>query len=388
MRDVAIVGAGCTRFGEMWERSFRDLFVEAGVKALEDAGVHGDEIDAMYVGNMSAGRFVLQEHVGALIADYSGLGGSTHIPSTRVESACSSGGLALREGVLAVASGYHDVVVVGAVEKMTDVQTGTTVDTLSAAADREWESAQGATFPGLNAMMARLHMHRYGTTREQMAQVSVKNHANGVHNPRAQFQFKVSIEDVINSTMVADPLRLLDCPPITDGAAALVLVPAEDARKYSDAPVYVQAATQASDTISLHDRRDPATMDATVHAGKWAYQAADVTPRDIDVVEIHDGFTITELIAFEDLGFVPKGESGPATMDGVTAIDGDIPVNPSGGIKACGHPVGATGVRQAVDVVEQLRGECGKRQVEGAEVGMTHNVGGTGSTVVVHILSR
>lgn len=388
MRDVAIVGVGCTKFGELWDSSFRDLFVEAGVMALEDAGVQGDEIDAMYVGNMSAGRFVLQEHVGALIADYSGLGGTTHIPSTRVEAACGSGGLALREGVLAIASGYHDVVVVGAVEKMTDVGTSISIDTLASAADREWEGVQGATFPGLNAMMARLHIHSYGTTREQLAQVSVKNHENGALNPRAQFQFKVTIDDVVNSAMVADPLRILDCPPISDGAAAVILVPAEDARKYSDAPVYVKASTQACDTISLHDRRDILTMDATVCAGRWAYMAADMSVKDIDLVEIHDGFTITELISFEDLGFVPKGQSGPATMDGMTARDGDIPVNPSGGIKSCGHPVGATGIRQAVDVVEQLRGECGKRQVEGAEVGMTHNVGGTGSTVIVHILSR
>ncbi|MDD2665577.1 MAG: thiolase domain-containing protein [Methanocellales archaeon] len=386
MREVAIIGVGCTNFGEMWDRSFRDIFVEAGLSALEDASVEGEEIDALFVGNMSAGKFVDQEHIGALIADYSGLA-SLHMPSIRLEAACASGGVALSQGVLAVASGYHDIVVAGGAEKMTDVGTGGAIDALASAADREWEVLMGATFPGLYAMMARMHMHKYSTTREQLAMVAVKNHLNATMNPKAQYRGEISVEDVMGSSLVADPLRILDCSPITDGAAAVVLAPAEIAKKYTDSPVYIKASTQATDTISLHDRRDITTLDATVYAAKKAYKIASIRPSDIDLAEVHDCFTIAEICAIEDLGFVPKGNGGPATEDGLTALDGKIPVNPSGGLKACGHPVGATGIKQAVEVVLQLRGEAGKRQVSGAEVGLTHNVGGTGGTAVVHILS-
>jgi len=386
MREVVIIGVGCTNFGEMWDRSFRDIFVEAGLSALEDASIRGEEIDALYVGNMSAGKFIDQEHIGSLIADYAGLA-SLHVPSVRVEAACASGGLALSQGVLAVASGYHDIVVAAGVEKMTDVGTGVAIDALASAADREWEVLMGATFPGLYAMIARLHMHKYGTTREQLAMVAVKNHLNATMNPKAQYRKEISLGEVMNSTLIADPLRLFDCSPITDGAAAVVLAPAEIARKHTDAPVYIKASAQATDTISLHDRRDITTLDATVHATKKAYEMASIEPKDVDLAEVHDCFTIAEICAIEDLGFVPKGKGGPATEEGMTALDGKIPVNPSGGLKACGHPVGATGIKQAVEIVLQLRGEAGKRQVGGAEVGLTHNVGGTGGTAVVHILS-
>ncbi|HID26467.1 MAG TPA: thiolase domain-containing protein [Methanosarcinales archaeon] len=384
MREVAIIGIGCTRFGELWDKSFRDLFVEAGISAIEDANVQGEEIDAIYGGNMSSGRFINQEHIGSLIADYSGLA-SLNIPSTRVGGACASGGLALREGIFAVASGYSDIVVAAGVEKMTDVSVEVATDALTSAADREWEGMVGATFPGLYAMIARLHMHKYGTTREQLAAVSVKNHHNAVYNEKAQYRNEITVEQVLNSTMIADPLHLLDCSPITDGAAAVILAPAELAKKYTDTPIYIKATAQAGDTISLHDRRDITTLDATVKAAKKAYKIAKVTPKDIDLVEVHDCFTIAEICAIEDLGFVQKGIGGKATEDGITAIDGDIPVNPSGGLKACGHPVGATGIKQVVEIVEQLRGEAGKRQVNKAEIGMTHNVGGTGGTCVIHI---
>ena len=387
MRDVAIIGVGCTEFGELWDKSFRELFVEAGVSAIEDANVQGGKIDALYVGNMSGGRFIEQEHLGALIADYSGLA-SLHIPSTRVEAACASGGLALRQGIIAVASGYHDIVIAGGAEKMTDVGVETTTDALAAAADREWEGIMGATFPGLYAMIARLHMHKYGTTQEQLAAVAVKNHHNGTMNPKAQFQNEISIETVINSLMVADPLRVFDCSPITDGASAVVIAPAEIAKKYCDTPVYVKASAQASGTISLHDRPDITTLDATVAAANWAYKMAKLKPKDIGFAEVHDCFTIAEICAIEDLGFVKKGEGGPATESGMTALGGKIPINPSGGLKACGHPVGATGVKQAVEITLQLRGEAGKRQINGAEIGLTHNVGGSGGTAVVHIFGR
>ena len=387
MREVAIVGIGCTKFGEMWDKSFRDLFIEAGLMALEDAGMSGAQVEALYGGNMSSGIFIQQEHVGALIADYSGLI-SNNVPSTRVEAACASGGLALRSGIIAVASEYHDIVISAGIEKMTDIGAEKAMDALAAAADREWEAAVGATFPGLYAMMARAHMHEFGTTREQLAQVAVKNHYHGSMNPRAQFRNRITIESVISSPLVADPLRLFDCSPITDGAAAVVLVPAERAREFTDTPIYVKAASQASDTISLHDRRSLTSIDATTVAADRAFKTARLERSNIDVAEVHDCFTIAEIMAIEDLRFFEKGRGGPATLAGDTAIGGKIPINTSGGLKACGHPVGATGIKQAVEIAEQLRGDAGKRQVEGAEVGLTHNVGGTGGTVVVHILAR
>ena len=387
MREVAIVGIGCTKFGEMWDKSFRDLFIEAGLMALADARVSGAQIEALYGGNMSSGIFLEQEHVGALIADYSGLT-ANNVPSTRVEAACASGGLALRSGVIAVASGYHDVVISAGIEKMTDIGAEKAMDALAAAADREWEAAVGATFPGLYAMMARAHMHEFGTTREQLAQVAVKNHYNGSMNPRAQFRNRITIETVVNSPLVADPLRLFDCSPITDGAAAVVLVPAARAKEFTDTPIYIKAAAQASDSISLHDRRSLTSIDATTVAADRAFKMTKLQRSKIDVAEVHDCFTIAEIMAIEDLGFCEQGAGGPATLAGETAIGGKIPINTSGGLKACGHPVGATGVKQAVEIVEQLRGDAGKRQVDGAEVGLTHNVGGTGGTVVVHILAR
>ncbi|MHC1624856.1 MAG: thiolase domain-containing protein [Methermicoccaceae archaeon] len=387
MRDVSIIGVGCTKFGELWDRSLRDMVVEAGVEALQDAGIGGEEIDGMFVGNMSGGQFIKQEHIGSLIADYAGLA-SFNVPSVRVEGACASGGLAMHQAVLAVASGYYDVVVAAGVEKMTDVSSEDATDALVAAADREWEGFAGATFPGLYAMIARLHMHRYGTTREQLAEVSVKNHANGVNNPKAQFRRKISVEDVLRSPLVADPLRVLDCSPITDGAAAVIVAPTEIASRYTDTPVHVKASTCATSSISLHSRPDITTLDSTVEAGKRAFDMAGMSPSDIDLAEVHDCFTIAEICAIEDLGFCKKGEGGLLTEEGETQIGGRIPVNPSGGLKACGHPVGATGIKQLVEATLQLRGEAEKRQVDGAEVALTHNVGGSGGTAVVHILSR
>jgi acetyl-CoA C-acetyltransferase len=387
MRSVSIIGAGCTRFGERWDDSLRDLVVETGIRALEDGNVSGEEIDGLYVGNMSGGRFVEQEHIGALISDCAGLS-RLHVPSTRVEAACASGGLALRQGVLAVASGYSDVVIAAGVEKMTDVTGGVAADALAAAADREWECFFGATFPALYAMIARLHMHRYATTREDLAAVAVKNHHHGSMNPISQYQMEITVDKVLNSPLVADPLRVLDCSPITDGAAAVVLAPTEEAKKYTDSPIRILATAQASDTLALHDRRDITTLDASVFAARRAFRMAGLEPEDVDLAEVHDAFTIGEIVAIEDLGFFDKGDGGRATREGLTAIGGEIPINTSGGLKACGHPVGATGIKQAYEMVLQLRGEAGVRQVEGADVGLTHNVGGCGGTAIVHIMSR
>lgn len=382
MKDVAIIGVSQTKFGELWEKSFRDLVVEAGVAAIRDANMVGDDLDAMYIGNMSGGLFVGQEHIGALIAEHSGL---APIPATRVEAACASGGLALRQAIMAVASGYYDHVMAAGVEKMTDVVDATPA--IAAAADQEWEAQQGVTFPSLYAMMARRHMYEYGTTREQIAGFAVLGHKNGALNPKAQFQREISIDAVLNSTKVAEPLNLLDCSPVSDGAAAVIVVPADEAHKYTDTPVYVRASTQASDTIALHSRKSLTTIQSTVLASRKAYEIAGLKPEDMDVAEVHDCFSINGLLAIEDLGFFEKGKGGQAIEDGLIERDSDIAVNTSGGLKARGHPLGATGIAQAAEVTWQLRQEADKRQVSDVENGLTLNIGGTGGTAAVHILS-
>jgi len=385
MRDVAIIGVGLTKFGERWDSSIKELMAEAGLAALQDANITSKDINAIYGGSMTPGRFIGQEHVAALMADQLGLG---NIPATRVENACASGGSALRQGYMAVASGIHDIVVVGGVEKMTDVSTSEATTALGGAGDQEWELFQGITFPGLYALMARRHMHDYGTTEEQLAAVAVKNHANAYKNKYAQFHKLITIDEVLNSKKVADPLKLLDCSPITDGAAAVVLAPLEIAKKYNDTPIKIAASEQASDTLRLADRESITSIKAARIAAENAYRHAGVTPKDIDVAEVHDCFTIAEIIAMEDLGFFKKGEAAKAIEEGRTQINGDVSVNTSGGLKGCGHPVGATGIKQAVEITWQLRGEAEGRQVDGAEIGLTHNVGGSGATAVVHILKR
>ena len=382
MRDVAIIGVGMNKWGELWQKSLRDIFVESALLAIEDAGV--DHIDSMYVGCMTSGLFVGQEHLSSLLADYLGAG---PIPSARVESACASGGLAVRMGFIEVASGMSDIVLVGGVEKMTDVGGDGATYALSTAADQEYEVYQGITFPGLYALMARSHMEKFGTTREQLAQVAVKNHENGSKNPLAQFPQKVTVDQVINSIMVADPLTILDCSPITDGAACAILCPAEMAKKISKQPaVKIIGTGNATDTIAIHSRKDFTTLSATVKAAEAAYKMAKVKPENIDLAEVHDCFTIAEIIVMEDLGFVKKGEGGKAAQSGMTAIGGEKPINTSGGLKSKGHPVGATGVGQVVEIVHQLRGEVKDRQVKDAKIGLTQNMGGSGGSAVVHIM--
>ncbi|MEW6035807.1 MAG: thiolase domain-containing protein [Candidatus Micrarchaeota archaeon] len=381
-RKVAIIGAGMTPFGEHWEHGFRDLVVEAGVKAISDAGISGEKIDAGFIGTMASGRLVGQEHIGALIADYMGL---NPIPITRVEGACASGSLALRQGFMAVASGIHDIVVVGGVEKMTDLGVNTVSDILGGAGDQEWELFLGATFPAIYALMARRHMHDYGTTEEMLASVAVKNHRHGAKNKYAQFQSEITMEQALKSKAIADPLKVFDCSPISDGAAGVVLAPLELAHSFTKKPIEIVSSAQASDAIALHSRESLTSLKATQVAGKKAFEMAGMAPKDMDFAEIHDCFTIAEIMAIEDLGFFPKGKGGQASLDGRTAIGAEIPVNTSGGLKACGHPVGATGIKQAVECVWQLRGEAEGRQVKDAHVGLSHNVGGSGATAVVHI---
>jgi len=385
MRSVSIVSGAMTKFGEHWEKSFRDLIGEAGLRALEESGLEGKDIQAIYGGSMASGRMIGQEHIGALIADQLGL---NPIPSTRLEAACASGGVALRNAYLAVASGMYDIVAVGGVEKMTEISTEEVATALGGAGDQETELFHGASFPALYALIARKHMQEFGTTEEQMAMCSVKNHANAVHNPFAQFQKTITVEDVMNSGYVASPLKLLDCSPITDGAAALILASTDKAKKISDKAVEIIASAQTSDSLALIGRKKLTEMNATIVAAKDAFAQAKLSVKNIDFAEVHDCFSIAEILAIEDLGFFKKGEGGKAVEAGKTKLEGEIPINPSGGLKAVGHPVGATGVKQAVETFWQLNESAGKRQVKGAKIGLTHNVGGSGATAVVHIFRR
>jgi len=384
-KRVAIVGVGMSKFGELWDKSLRDITLEAGMYAIFDSQVSGKDIDAICIGNMSAGRFTGQEHLGALAADMGGLG---HIPAYSVEAACASGGAAVRQAYMAIRSGEHDLMLVLGCEKMSDVNQSEAMRTVGVAADWEWEGLFGATFPALYAFMARRHMYEYGTTETHLAQVAVKNHKNAEHNPWAQFQKAVPLEVVMNSGMLADPIRVLHSSPISDGAAGLIMCSEERAKQFTDTPVYIEASTQASDTLALHDRRDICTMDAAAFSSREALKRAGLTIDDIDVFEIHDSFTIGEIILTEDVGLTQKGQGGRILEEGLTEIGGKYPVNPSGGLKARGHPIGATGVAQIVELVLQLRGDAEGRQVDGAEQAMAVNIGGTGATSIVHILGR
>jgi acetyl-CoA C-acetyltransferase len=378
MREVAVVGAGMTRFGELWQSSLRDLFVEAAVEALNSAGA--EHVDDIFVGNMSGGQFVGQEHVGPLMADHLGMAG---VAATRVESACASGGAALRTGFMAVASGMSDLVLAAGVEKMTDGADVTNV--LATAADQETEVYHGITFPGLYAMIARAYMETHGATEEDLAWVAVKNHRHGAMNPKAQFQREVTLDQVMSSTMVADPLRLLHCSPVSDGAAAVLLCPLDQAKQYTNRPVKILGSGMASAPMALAERQDPAFLDAVAKSADRAYRMAGVGAEDIRVAEVHDCFSIAEICCIEALGLACRGEGAQAARGGMTALGGRIPVNTSGGLKSKGHPVGATGIAQTIEIFEQLRGEAGERQVEGARLGLTQNMGGSGASSVVHI---
>jgi acetyl-CoA C-acetyltransferase len=370
-----------TRFGELWDQGLRDMFVEAASGALSDAGA--DRIDSLHVGCMSGGQFVGQEHLGPLMADHLGMAG---VAAVHVESACASGGVALRQAFIEVGSGMSDLVLAAGVEKMNDGADVTNV--LATAADQELEVYYGVTFPGLYAMIARAHMKRHGTTEEDLAWVAVKNHRHGAMNEKAQFRREVTPEQVMASSLVSEPLRLLHCSPVTDGAAAVLLCPLGMAREFTDRPVKIVASGLASGSMALADRDDPAFLDAVQKSGQRAFQMADIGPRDVDIAEVHDCFTIAEICCIEALGFLEEGKGGPAARDGITAIGGRIPVNTSGGLKSKGHPVGATGIAQAIEIFRQLQGEAGQRQVENARVGLAQNMGGSGASSVVHIFER
>jgi len=412
-RGVTMVGAGMSKFGAFPDLTTRDLFVDAfqSMRQSVDKGLDPKVIDMLFVGNFSSDLFEGQGHIAPIMAEWAGL---TPISATRIEDACASGGVALRQGIMAIASGLADVVLVGGVEKMTDLSTAEVTDVLATAGDVLYEIPAGFTFPGFYAAMATAYMHRYGATPESLMRVGSKNHENGALNPKAQFNMSIAdimarkkakaqqkgrpepswtdemdfLRDDRANVMIAWPLRLFDCSPISDGAATVLLVAEDLATDFTDHPIHIIGSGQASG-VALHHRPDLTTISSARRAAQQAYQLAGVEPNDIRIAEVHDCFTIAEIIATEDLGFFAPGEGYHAVEDSLTRRDGSHPINTSGGLKAKGHPVGASGVGQAVEIWHQMRGEAGKRQVAGdIDLALTHNVGGTGQTAVVHILER
>jgi len=383
MKAVAVVGIGKTAFGAFPERDLRSLAVEAGQKCLADAHVNPSKIEAFYLGNFAGPSFVGQNHLAPYIA--SGLG-ITGVPCTRFEAACASSGSAFFHAVSSVAAGMYDLVLVGGVEKMTSQSTPKVTEILAGAGDVSGEVKAGATFPALFAMIARRHMFQYGTTREQLAAVAVKNHANGAKNPLAHMRKLITMEQALAGKPISEPLTVYDCSLISDGAAAVLIAPLERAAEFTDRPVKILGIAQTSDYVALDAKEDITTFRAVRTAGEKAYKMAGVTARDIQFAELHDCFTIAEIIAMEDLGFVQKGEGGPYALAGKTCLNGELPVNASGGLKSKGHPVGATGVGQICDIVMQIRGNAGELQLARNSLGLAENLGGSGATAVVTVL--
>jgi len=379
MRDVAIIGIGQTPVGEHWEKSLRHLAHDAIMAAMRDASI--EAADALYVGNMLSGALNGQEHLGALIADFVGLRG---IEAMKIEAACGSGAAAVRVGAMAIASGMHELVLVCGIEKMTDAIGNLTTGALATAADQEYEVSQGVSFVGLNALLMRRYMHEYGVAKEAFAGFTVNAHRNGAHNPNAMFRSPVSEAAYARAGMIADPINLLDSSPVCDGAACIVLAPAD--RYRSRAKALILASAVAIDSLAIHDRRDPLVLDAAVISSQKAYAEARLTPADIQLFEAHDAFSIMSALSLEAAGFAPRGAGVRLAQEGEIAIGGRVPLSTMGGLKARGHPVGATGVYQIVEVVQQLTGQADKNQVVGATIGMAQNIGGSGATVVTHIL--
>jgi acetyl-CoA C-acetyltransferase len=383
MRPVAVIGIGKTAFGAFPDRDLRSLAVEAINHALSDANIGAPAIEAFYLGNFAGPSFVGQNHLAPYIGTAVGFEG---IPCTRLEDACASSGSAFFHGWQSVAAGVYDTIVVAGVEKMTSQTTPRVTEILAGAGDMAGEGRAGATFPALFAMIARRHMYQYGTTREHLAAVAVKNHANGAKNPQAHMRKVITMEQALAGKPVSEPLTVYDCSLISDGAAAVVIVPADIAARYNSQFARVLAVAQTSDHVALDSKSDITMFPAVKSAGEKAYKMAGLSPKEIDVAELHDCFTIAEIVASEDLGFVEKGKGGPYAAAGCSAIGGPLPINTSGGLKSKGHPVGATGVGQICDIVMQLRGDAGERQVARHRTGLTQNLGGSGATCVVSIL--
>jgi acetyl-CoA C-acetyltransferase len=384
MRKVAIVGIGHGKFGVRSDASLRELAFEAVKACLDDAGILLKEVDSMVTG-IAGDEFSIALQPSAQVHDYIGFHPK---PNFRVEGACATGSMALRTGWMNVASGLADFVLVVGVEKMTEVSTSMATDIMGRGGDATWEYAFGTTFPGYYAMIANAHMAEFGTTEEQLAEVAVKNHYYGSLNPYAHMQKPITLDKALTSFTVAHPLKLFDCSLITDGAAALLLASEERAKAVSKKPVWIAGLGLATDTMRIGDRKSLTSILAAREASKTAYKMAGVGPSDIHVATVHDCFTIAEIVAYEDLGFCEKGEGGKLIQAKETYVEGRIPVNVDGGLKSKGHPLGATGVSMAVEITKQLRREAGERQVKNAEMGLSHNVGGTGQVVAVHIFRR
>lgn len=383
MRSVSVLGIGETKLGRFPERSLRDLILEAGETAIVDAGIERSDVKALFMSNFNAQSLSGQGHIGPLAAEVLGLG---TIPAIRVEGACASGSLAFRQALIAVASGLYDVVLVGGVEKMTHRSTESVTEAIASASDFDQEAGLGATFPALFAMIANRYFHEYGNVRDAMAICAVQNHENALLNPDAQLQKRITVEQVKSGLPIADPLTIYDCSLVSDGAAFVVLAATDVARTVCRKRlVEVVGSGHAGDTLTLASKSSLTTFSATMKAAKQAYAMAGVKPSDINFAEVHDCFTITQIINIEDLGFFEKGKGAHAVAEGRTAAKGVIPINVSGGLKAKGHPIGATGLSQIYEVVTQLRGDGDERQVRNAEVGLTHNIGGTAATCVVNI---
>ena len=381
MRPVAILGIGQTIIDEQWKKSLRDIAADAVINALHDAG--RESADGVFVGNMMSGIINGQTNLGPLVADWAGLRGGDAV---KVEAACASGGAAFRSGLMAVACGELESAIVVGVEKMTDRPPHEVTAALATAADADYEVDMGVSFVGLNALIMRRYMYEYGWKHADFAPFAINAHANAVHNPYARLRAKITLEDFEKSAMIATPINLLDASPIGDGAAAVYIVPAESLVPGSR--ILVAASACATDTIAIHDRSEPLFLAAAYQSAREAYRQAGVEPADIDVFELHDAFTIMSALSLEATGFAERGKGVQLGLDGEISPQGVIPVCTRGGLKARGHPVGATGVYQLVEVVQQLRGECGETQVQEARIGMAQNIGGSGATILTHILKR
>ena len=383
MRDVSVIGIGQVPVGDLWDKPIYFLAVDAMLAALRDA--RAEQIDSVYIGNMLSSQLAGQDMLAGLATDQVGLRG---VEAVKIEAACSSGGAAFREGYIAVASGQINFALVCGVEKMLDHPGEEITEGLVTASDADWESALGDTFVAINARLMQRYMYEYGIKHEDFAPFPINAHRNAVNNPNAMLRYELTREQFNKARMIADPINLLDCSPVCDGAAAAILCPTEIARQFSPHPVKVRASAIATDSLALHDRHNLLALEAVELSARKAFEQAKLTTADIDFFEVHDAFSITAVASLEASGFAEPGQGVRLGLDGTIALDGKLPICTMGGLKARGHPVGATGMYQIVETITQLRGLAGKNQVKDAAIGMAQNIGGSGSNVVTHIFER
>jgi acetyl-CoA C-acetyltransferase len=381
MREVAIIGIGQIPVDEHWDKTLKELAGEAILAALADAG--RDSAESLFIGNMLSGILSKQENLGGLISDWIGLPG---LEAEKVEAACGSGAAALRAGLIAIGSEEVDSALVVGVEKMTESLPIETTEALATAADADYESAQGLSFVAINALIMQLYLHTYGWKHTDFAPFSINAHANAMHNPFARLHEAITKKDYVNARMIADPINLLDASPIGDGAAAAVLVPADSIDSANHRLVKIVGSASATDTIAIHSRKDPLWLAAAEKSVRKAYDQAGIGPQDIDFFELHDAFSIMSVLSLEACGFAERGQGPRLGLDGDISINGHLPITTRGGLKARGHPVGATGMYQVVEAVQQLRGEAVPTQVDHPRIGLTQNIGGSGATIITHIL--